>query len=245
MLYNQRRNDQFGGSHMSQTILIIEDEPDIVELLEYNLQKEGYRVLSANDGRAGVEMAKKHRPSLVLLDLMLPGMSGLDVSRELRADEDTKNIAVIMLTAKGEEGDMILGLELGADDYMTKPFSPKELLARMRAVLRRSVIAEQLIAEKPIATGCVTIDPSRFDVKVNGSSVPLTVAEFSLLHTLARHQGRVFTRNQLLDKMTGGDRFVIDRNVDVHIGAIRRKLGTEGSRIVTVRGVGYKFHDEA
>ena len=224
-------------------ILIIEDEPDILEVLQYNLEREGFQTLSARDGVTGVSEAQKRKPTLILLDLMLPRMDGLEVCRQLRSLSDTKEIPIIMVTAKGEETDVVLGLELGADDYITKPFSPKEVVARIRALLRRTSRSKLSSGTERIEVGPIVIDSGRFEVQVHGAEISLTRAEFRLLHTLATNPGRVLTRDQLLDKVTGGESVVIDRNVDVHIGTIRKKLGEEGARISTVRGVGYKLQD--
>lgn len=224
-------------------VLVIEDDPDIVELVAYNLEREGFRVFSAGKGEEGVRAAAERQPSLILLDLMLPGIDGLEVCRRLKARADTDAIPIIMLTAKGEESDVVLGLGLGADDYVTKPFSPRELVARIRAVLRR----ERSSAEGPLPSridaGPVTIDALRHEVIVGGKPVSLTLAEFKLLSALAASPGRVFTRDQLVEKITGGKSIVIDRNVDVHIRALRKKLRKAADHILTVRGVGYKFKD--
>jgi two-component system alkaline phosphatase synthesis response regulator PhoP len=227
-----------------QTILIIEDDTDIVELVQYNLERDGLALLVANDGEAGLTVARERLPALILLDLMLPGMEGLEVCRHLKRDTATSSIPLIMLTAKGDETDIVLGLGLGADDYVTKPFSPKQLIARIRAVLRRGVPRE--VTPTPLhrlRQGALTVDADRHEVRVDGEPVSLTVAEFRLLHTLAAHPERVFTRDQLLDKITKGESVIIDRNVDVHVRAIRKKLGVHGDCIVTVRGVGYKCRE--
>lgn len=226
-------------------ILIIEDEPDIIEFLVYNLEREGFKALTARDGQLGLKEAVSKQPSLILLDLMLPGMSGMEICRMLRQKAETRNIPVIMLTAKGEESDKVLGLELGADDYVTKPFSPKELIARIRAVLRRSAEELGVLPDTPrIELGPLRIDPDRHEVRVADKLIEMTAAEFRLLQALASRPGRVFTRQQLLEKVTGGDTVVLDRNVDVHIGAIRRKLGRRAEGLIsTVRGVGYKFKE--
>ncbi len=221
------------------TILVVEDDPDIVELLRYNLEREGFDVRAVGDGESGLAAAETHQPALILLDLMLPGMEGLEVCRELRRREPTSAIPLIMLTAKGDEADIVLGLGLGADDYVTKPFSPKQLIARIRAVLRRGTRPAADTIER-IDRGPLRIDTARHEVRLDGMPVTLTLAEFRILHTLAANPDRVFTRDQLLDKITQGKSVIIDRNVDVHVRAIRKKLGKYGERIVTVRGVGYK-----
>jgi len=227
---------------VKENLLIIEDDPDIVELMQYNLEREGYRVMSAEDGEVGLREAAQRKPDLVLLDLMLPGIDGLSVCRELKQAETTRQIPVIMVTAKGEETDVVTGLELGADDYVVKPFSPRELVARVRAVLRRGVSKEKGSGGR-IDLGEVTLDSERYEVRVNDEVVPFTRSEFRLLATLASSPGRVFTRDQLVDQLTDGQAIIIDRNVDVHISAIRKKLGSASDLIVTVRGVGYKCRD--
>lgn len=222
------------------TILLVEDDPDIVELVRYNLEREGFTVIAAGNGEAGLAAATEQRPSLILLDLMLPGMEGLDVCRELRRWEATREVPLIMLTAKSDEADIVLGLGLGADDYVTKPFSPKQLIARIRAVLRRGAMSPAPQAPDRIEHGPLVIDSGRHEVRIDGQPVAFTLAEFRLLYTLAANPERVFTRDQLLDRITQGKSVIIDRNIDVHIRAIRKKLGAHGERIVTVRGVGYK-----
>ena len=222
------------------TILIIEDDPDIVELLQYNLEREGFAVLAAAEGEAGLTVAMERQPALVLLDLMLPGVDGLEVCRRLKQEAVTRALPVIMLTAKGDETDIVLGLGLGADDYVTKPFSPKQLIARIRAVLRRGPVRDTAETPECIQHGPLLVDSSRHEVRVDGQPVALTLSEFRLLQALVGNPGRVFTRDQLLDRITKGESVIIDRNVDVHVRAIRRKLGDHGGLIVTVRGVGYK-----
>ncbi len=227
----------------NKKILVVEDEPDIVEILVYNLEREGFRVYTAREGHSGYQEAVSRKPALILLDLMLPGMSGLEVCRMLKENPETRGIPLIMLTAKGEEADKVIGLELGADDYLTKPFSPRELIARMRAILRRTGTPNVATAPE-IEVGPLKIDSERHEVRLSDELVEVTAAEFRLLKTLAAKPGRVFTRQQLIEKVTGGESIVVERNVDVHIGAIRRKLGDEaGDLITTVRGVGYKFKE--
>ncbi len=225
-----------------ETVLIIEDDSDIVELLQYNLEREGYAVLTATNGEVGLQDAQTRRPGLVLLDLMLPAMDGLDVCRQLKQREDTREIPLIMVTAKGEEADVVSGLELGADDYITKPFSPREVVARIRAVLRRGQ-ARGGRKKTHIELGEVTLDLDRFEVCVHGEVIPFTRAEFRLLWALASSPGRVFTRDDLVERLTDGEAVILDRNVDVHVSAIRKKLGEAAAMIGTVRGVGYKFKD--
>ena len=225
------------------TLLVIEDDPDIVELLRYNLEREGFRVLVATDGEHGLADAARHQPDLVLLDLMLPGLDGLEVCRRLRAQDGTRGIPVLVLTAKGEEADIVVGLEMGADDYLTKPFSPRELLARVRALLRRAQRTDDEPGKTRIEMHGLVLDVTRHEVLNQGSPVPLTRAEFRLLWTLAQRPGRVYSRNELVDEITAGEALIVDRNVDVHISALRKKLGEAGKLIATVRGVGYKCAD--
>ena len=223
-------------------VIIIEDEPDIMELVQYNLERNGYHPYPVDTGEQGVAEAIKLRPDAVILDLMLPGIDGLEVCRQLRQHESTKHIPILMLTAKSEESDVVVGLELGADEYMTKPFSPRELIARLRALLRRSRLVHTEPDETMYKIGPITIDHARHEAYYDGNSLPLTLTEFKLLSALIKKPGRVFTRDQLLEKINGGDTYVIDRNIDVHIRAIRRKLGEDADLIKTVRGVGYKCH---
>ncbi|MFT7679391.1 MAG: DNA-binding response OmpR family regulator [Planctomycetota bacterium] len=226
---------------MSKTlILIIEDDADIVELLQYNLEKDGYAVRTALDGETGLEAARRYQPQLVLLDLMMPGMDGLEVCKQLKAQADTEAIRVIMITAKTEEIDVILGLELGADDYMAKPFSPREVLARVKAVLRRGETQSGGAAVQ-LEIGTVSLDRERHEVSVAGEVVEFTRAEFRLLWALASHPGRVFQRDELVEYLTAGETFISERNIDVHVSAVRKKLGAEGDLVCTVRGVGYKI----
>jgi DNA-binding response OmpR family regulator len=226
-----------------ETILVIEDDSDIVEIIQYNFEREGYRVLTAANGEKGIEAARARRPALIILDLMLPGVDGIEVCKRLRGSSDTRSIPIVMLTAKGEESDVVLGLGIGADDYVTKPFSPKELLARITAVLRRGDLKEDIPSGARIERGGIVIDPTRFQVEVRGKKVPFTLTEFKILSTLVANPGRVYTRQLLLDRIQGGDAYVDDRNVDVHVRAIRRKLGNLADAVVTVRGVGYKFRE--
>ncbi len=225
------------------TILVIEDDKDIVEVVRYNLEREGFRVLDSGDGEQGLQAAVRNKPDLILLDLMLPGVDGLEVCRRVRTHDDLRGTPVVILTAKGEESDVVIGLELGADDYLSKPFSPRELVARLKAVLRRAIRAEEAGERSRIEIGDVVLDSSRYELKVAGELVALTRAEFRLLWALAQRPGRVFPRDELIDKITAGESYIIDRNVDVHISSIRRKLGKAGDLIVTVRGIGYKCKD--
>ncbi|MBN1918763.1 MAG: response regulator [Verrucomicrobia bacterium] len=224
-------------------IAIIEDEEDILEVMQYNLAREGYRVSAARDGRKGLNLVRDEAPDLVLLDLMLPGLDGIELCRQLKADQVTRAIPIIMVTAKGEESDIVLGLGVGADDYVTKPFSPKELVARVRAVLRRGPLKEEAGGGERIVRDGVMIDAVRFEVRVDDTPVTLTATEFRLLHFLASHPGRVFTRDQLLNRVIGEHAVVVDRNIDVHVRAVRKKLGDYHEVIETIRGVGYRFRD--
>lgn len=226
-----------------QKIIFIEDESDLREVIEHNLIREGYQVYSSSDGENGLQLIREKSPDLILLDLMLPGLDGLDVCRALKTDAITRAIPIIMVTAKGEESDIVLGLGIGADDYVTKPFSTKELIARIKAVLRRSSLKEDQSGQERIVRGEVVIDMGRHEVQVEGESVVFTATEFRLLHFLASHPGRVFTRDQLLSRVIGEDAYIIDRNIDVHIRSIRKKLGEHLDLIETIRGVGYRFRD--
>lgn len=225
-----------------QKILVVEDEEDILELLRFNLSREGYLVSSAASGEEALRLAGSQAHDLVLLDLMLPGMDGLEVTRRLKGDRGTKEIPIVMLTAKGEEADIVAGLELGADDYVTKPFSLKILVARVRAVLRRKR-AEPPDNESALGVHDMVIHPGRHEVLVKGRPVELTFTEFGILHFLARRPGWVFTRSQIVDAVRGEDYFVTDRAVDVQVVGLRKKLGPAGKYIETVRGVGYRFKE--
>ena len=225
-----------------ETILAVEDEDDIAELIRYNLEREGFRVVTTSTGEAGLQEAVRRTPNLVLLDLMLPGVDGLEVCRRLKADTRTSGIPVIMVTARGEEADIVAGLELGADDYLTKPFSPRVLLARTRAVLRRR---REMPAEDgtPVSTQGIQIHPGRHEVRVDGQTIELTATEFKILHFLTRRPGWVFTRYQIVDGIRGANYPVTERSVDVQIVALRKKLGPHGKLIETIRGVGYRFKE--
>jgi two-component system, OmpR family, alkaline phosphatase synthesis response regulator PhoP len=225
-------------------ILIVEDEEEIQELIKYNLDKEGFRTFAALSGEDALKKARAEKVDLILLDLMLPGMDGLDVCKTIRRDERTRNIPVVMLTAKGEESDIVTGLEVGADDYIVKPFSPRVLLARIKSVLRRKS-AEPVDDEQPIVVHELSIHPGRREVLVNKQQVELTNMEFRVLHFLASRPGWVFSRYQIVEGVRGDNYPVTDRSVDVLIVGLRRKLGEAGSYIETVRGVGYRFKEEA
>lgn len=224
-----------------ETIVVVEDEVDIREVLIYNLEREGYKVFGEPDGKRGLEIIREKAPDLVLLDLMLPGLDGLQICRSLKADSETSSIPIVMVTARGEESDIVLGLELGADDYIAKPFSPRELMARVRAVLRRRTSSPIDSAGMCIDREGVVIDPRRHEVVVDGVSVSFTATEFKLIHFLAHHPGWVFTRDHLLSKVVGQENFIVDRNIDVHIQAVRKKLGPHRDLIETIRGIGYRF----
>jgi phosphate regulon transcriptional regulator PhoB len=225
---------------MAQRVLIVEDEPDIRDLLVFHLEREGFQVTKCTSGVEAVRAARAAPPDLVLLDIMLPEMDGLEVCRRLRRDPVTQGLPIVMLTARGDELDRVLGLELGADDYVVKPFSPRELMARIRAVLRRTRPAP---GAAPLRVGRLTIDPAAYTVTVDGAAVSLTRKEFDLLRALVEARGRVLSREYLLDHVWGytaaGE--IESRTVDVHVRRLRLKLGPEGRRIATVTGVGYRL----
>jgi len=223
---------------MPQTILVVDDERDIVELVRYNLAQAGYRVVSASDGRQAVDMARRERPDLIVLDLMLPVLPGAEVARALKQDEKTRAIPILMLTARGEEVDRVVGFELGADDYVVKPFSPRELVLRVQAILRRD---EKEGAEERIVHEPLVIDVGAHVVRLKGKEITLTATEFKLLHRLARRPGRAFGRDQLLSEVWGYGGEIETRTVDTHMKRLRAKLGPVGDWIQTVRGVGYRF----
>lgn len=223
-------------------IVVIEDEVDILEVINYNLSKEGFNVCSALDGEEGLALVKKEVPDLVLLDLMLPGLDGIEICRKLKTDYSTRSIPIIMVTAKGEESDIVLGLGMGADDYMVKPFRPRELMARIRSVLRRGDFIEE--GEGLVSIDELVIDINRHEVKLEGKKIVLTAMEFKLLHFLASHPGQVFTRENLLNHVSSDDTFIIDRNIDVHIRSIRKKLNKHRELIETIHRVGYRFRDK-
>jgi DNA-binding response OmpR family regulator len=226
---------------MPQHILTIEDEADIANLIKLYLEKEGYRVTHISDGANGLSEVFRLKPNLLILDLMLPGMDGLEICKKVREKAETRTIPVLMLTAKGEEVDKIIGLELGADDYLTKPFSPRELTARVKALLRRTGPAEPAAA---LQYGSLTLDPLRHEVRVNNEEVVLTSKEFGLLEILLKNKGRVQTRDSLLNQVWGYDYFGTTRTVDVHIGRIREKIPLLSEAIVTVKSLGYKIKDD-
>jgi two-component system phosphate regulon response regulator PhoB len=219
-------------------ILIIEDESDVADLLTLNLRKAGFRTSTAVDGASGLQKARDDRPDFIILDLMLPKMSGLEVCRILKGDAATAHTPVLMLTAKAEEVDRIVGLEFGADDYVTKPFSPRELVLRIRAILRRGETADE-----GLKAGSISIDPARHQVRVNGKPVHLTSLEFKLLQTLMQRRGRVQDRDRLLNEVWGYESVIDTRTVDTHVRRLREKLGKAGDAIQTVRGFGYRLRE--
>jgi DNA-binding response OmpR family regulator len=224
-------------------ILVVDDEPDLVELVRHHLVREHYEVVTAADGESGLQEARRKLPDLVVLDLMLPGIDGLEVCRRLRSDTRTQHIPIVMLTAKGEESDAVIGLSQGADDYVRKPFGMKELVARIATRLRGSESKAPTDGAKVVRFGDLVIDAVKHEVTVEDQPVRLTVTEFKLLRHLVQNKGRAFTRNELLNAVLGQDAFVIDRNVDVHVATLRKKLGTYGVHILTIRGLGYKFRE--
>lgn len=223
-------------------IVVIEDEPDIVEVLSYNLKREGYNVVSVSRGDEGLNVIRNESPNLVILDLMLPGMDGLSICQQMKSDPIVRDIPIVMISAKGEESDVVIGLELGADDYLAKPFSPRELLARVKAVLRRGPTKEDQSKERIVVQNLV-IDVSRHEVRVGDELINLTATEFKILYQLASQPGRAFTREQLLNRVVGLGVVVVDRNIDVHIRALRKKLDECSHLIQTIRGVGYRLVD--
>jgi two-component system phosphate regulon response regulator PhoB len=226
-----------------ETILAVEDEDDIAELIRYNLEREGFRVVTTSTGEAGLQEAARRTPDLVLLDLMLPGVDGLEVCRRLKGDTRTAKIPIMMVTARGEEADIVAGLELGADDYVVKPFSPRVLLARTRSILRRRRDVPVEDEASPFSLQGIEIDPRRHEIHVDGKLLELTATEFKMLQFLARRPGWVFTRYQIVDGIRGPNYPVTERSVDVQIVALRKKLGERGKLIETIRGVGYRFKD--
>jgi len=225
---------------MKKHILIIEDETDIIELIKYNLEKEGFEVSFSKDGEAGIRQVKNISPDLVVLDIMLPGIDGLEVAKRMKKEENLAHIPIIMLTAKTKETDVVVGLEMGADDYVTKPFSPKILTSRIKAVLRRHEVPQEI---KKIKVGDITIDASKHKVNVLGRDVLLTPTEFKLLVFMAQRPGIVLSRDKLLDYVFGYESAIYDRTVDAHIKSLRKKLGESRDYIETVHGIGYRFRE--
>jgi DNA-binding response OmpR family regulator len=227
-------------------ILVVEDEHDLQELLRFNLSRDGYNVAVAETGEQALQQVRQSAPVLVLLDLMLPGIDGLDVCRAIKADATLVELPIIMVTAKGEDADIVAGLELGADDYITKPFSPRVLMARVRAVLRRRSLEasdKQSDQAASIVRDVLSIYPDRHEASVGGELLDLTATEFRLLVLLARRPGRVFTRQQIIEAVHGGHSAVTDRSVDVQVVSLRRKLGAHADLVQTIRGVGYRFRE--
>jgi len=223
-------------------ILVIEDEADIQELIKFNLTKEGYKVSGYLSGEDGLNAVRQLKPDLILLDLMLTGIDGLEICRQLKKDGKTENIPIIMITAKSEESDIVIGLEMGADDYIAKPFSPKVLTARIRSLFRR-IRAKEITNQSIIKHDNIVINPGKYEVLINGRPVSLTLTEFQILHQLAKKPGWVFTRDQLIDLIRGGEIVITDRSIDVQIVGLRKKLGNSGKLIETVRGIGYRFKE--
>ncbi len=228
---------------LQKHILIVDDEEDILELVKYNLEVNGFRTTCVTNGEDALKMTRSGQTDLMILDLMLPNIDGLDVCRIIKADSEIKRFPILMLTAKGEESDIIQGLEMGADDYVTKPFSPEVLVARVKALLRRETESDEE-SDQMIQLDGLTINPGRREVKVDGKRVELTFSEFQILYLLARHPNFVYTRNQIIDEVRGENYPVTDRTVDFQIVGLRKKLGTAEKYIKTVRGVGYRFYLE-
>ena len=227
-----------------ERLLVVDDERDILELIVYNLEREGYTVDAVTSGESALARATRNRPDLVVLDLMLPGLDGIEVCRRLKQDAATRDVPVIMLTAKSEDSDIVTGLEIGADDYITKPFSPRVLVARVRAALRRGRDSAGQVADDRITIHRISIDVSRHEVTVDGRMVSLSATEFAVLTLLAGNPGLVFSRARIIDAVKGKDYPVTERSVDVQILGLRKKLGARGGHVQTVRGVGYRFQAE-
>jgi phosphate regulon transcriptional regulator PhoB len=235
-------------SNAGHKILVVEDEPDIRKLVHYNLAQERYKVLEAEDGEQALKIIQRDKPNLVILDLMLPGLSGIEICKLLREKPDTAKLPILMLTAKAGEADRVVGLEMGADDYLAKPFSPRELVARVRAILRRANGAAQSENLPAYDKGGLKIDFTTYEVFARGKAVKLTLKEFELLRFLVQNPNRVLSRDQLLDRVWGGETFVTPRTVDVHIRRLRKAIEKDDSHpkwILTLRGVGYKFDEKA
>ncbi len=227
----------------SSTVLVVEDNPDILELVAFNLEAQGYEVIRAINGDKGLSKAQKDHPDLIILDVMLPGVNGLDVCRKLKQDAATRAIPILLLTARGDDSDVIAGLEIGADDYMTKPFSVKVLIARARALLRRTTEGPTGDEAQLQEVGAISLDSQRHEVRVDGVPTELSATEFAILRHLMSAPGRVFSRSQIIDAVRGGNYPVTERSVDVQILGLRKRLGLHGHRIETVRGVGYRLQD--
>jgi len=230
------------------TILVVEDEPDIRKLLQYNLVQERYKVIEAEDSEQALKLLQHAKPNLIILDLMLPGMSGMELCKLLRDRQDTAHLPILMLTAKAGEADKVIGLEMGADDYLAKPFSPREMVARVRAILRRAESAAAADSPPSYEKGPLRIDFTTYEVFARGKTIKLTLKEFELLRFLAQNPNRVLSRDQLLDRVWGGETYVTPRTVDVHIRRLRKAIEKDDSHpkwILTLRGVGYKFDEKA
>lgn len=225
-------------------ILVVDDEPDLVELVAHHLRKEHCEVIAASDGEAALEAARKRVPDLVILDLMLPGIDGLEVCRRLKSDPRTEHVPIVMLTAKTEETDAVIGLAQGADDYVRKPFGVRELVARVMARLRASQAASARDRKKVLRYGDLVVDSVKHEVTLRGAPIRFTLTEFRLLRYLVAHAGRALSRQELLDSAVAPDTVVVDRNVDVHIATLRKKLGDYGRNIETIRGLGYRLREE-
>lgn len=228
-------------------ILIVEDEPDIAELIRFHIERDGFEAQSVHSGRIALDTVERQRPRLIVLDLMLPDLDGLEVCRRLKRDAETRSIPILIVSAKGEESDIVTGIELGADDYITKPFSPRELMARLKNILRRYEAHPDAPTDGgtrlSMADGALTIDPDRHEVRVHGEPVELTFTEFGILQYLATRPGFVRTRDQIIAAVHGSDAVLSSRTVDVHVTSLRRKLGDVGKTVATVRGVGYRLID--
>ena len=240
-LVKQAPSKTQGGLTRTYHILVVDDEDDLLELVRYNLAKEGFEVVCVSSGEEALKAARKDPPDLIVLDLMLPAVDGLEVCRRLKADARTRDVPIVMLTAKSEEVDMIAGLDRGADDYIGKPFSPRVLTARIKALLRRQEAKRQTEVDVTIDVHELSIHPGRHEVTLAGRLLELTYTEFALLQFLARRPGWAYTRTQIVDAVKGEDYPVTERSVDVQVAGLRKKLGTFGSYIETVRGVGYRF----
>ncbi len=223
-------------------VLVVEDDRSLADIVRYNLQQAGYEVLWAFDGPDGLTQAQMHAPDLIVLDLMLPGIDGLEVCRRLRASPQTKDILILMLTAKGEEADHLVGFSVGCDDYVVKPYSVKILLERIKALIRRR--ERQSVSQETLAGGGIVIDRRKHSVSLHGQALDLTPSEFRLLETLMRQSGRAFDRSELIDSALGADTLVLERTIDVHIRSLRKKLGDSAEMIQTVRGIGYRFRED-
>jgi two-component system phosphate regulon response regulator PhoB len=244
MIFEKTESNRSGTLMARETILIVDDEEDIIELIKYNLKTEGYVILTAGTGEQAIKTARQSLPDLIVLDLMLPGIDGLEVTRYLKKNDQTADIPIVMVTAKGEESDVVTGLELGANDYISKPFSPRELVARIRAILRRRRKTGENETPSGIRQiGDMVIDRARHAVTIQGEPLDLTLSEFELLSFLADKKGWVFTRGQIMDAIHGENYAVTERSIDVIIVGLRKKLKTHAACIETVRGVGYRFKE--